>query len=61
MSTVFCEMMNCVHNDSGVCGADSIAVIDGKCVKIEKKSVDEKTNKAGSGRRIKVFEGSDWV
>ena len=56
MSTVFCEMMDCVHNSSGVCDAESIAVIQGKCAKIEKKQ-----KKSGGARRIKVFEGTDWV
>ena len=61
MSTVFCEMMDCVHNGSGVCDAESIAVIQGKCAKKKKKKPEEKQNKPGGARRIKLFEGTEWI
>ncbi len=68
-TTVLCETVECSFNDRGLCEADSIAIIDGKCglnttrpeaynVIAQSKTPKEETN--SKKRRVRVFAGTDW-
>ncbi len=72
-TTVLCETVECSFNDRGLCEADSIAIIDGKCglnttrpeaynesedVNAQSKTPKEETN--SKKRRVRVFAGTDW-
>jgi len=75
-TTVLCETVQCKFNDRGLCEADSIAIIDGKCglnttrpeayCEEENNNISsqelhkEDTETNTKKRRVRVFAGTDW-